>query len=61
MNEVIPENAAALTVVQAAELAQVHEITIRDWIKAGRIKSVKVGRSIRIPRTAFLRTLGVED
>ena len=39
-----------LTIKQAAELLSVHPNTIRNWIRAGKIKAMKFGPStIRIP------------
>ncbi len=41
-----------LTVKQVAELLQLHEMTIRRYIRAGKLEAVRVGRRIRVPRTA---------
>ena len=41
---------------QAAHELSLHPITVRRWIKAGRIQVVQVGREVRIPR-AELETL----
>jgi putative resolvase len=35
-----------------------HSITIRRWIKAGRIQAVPLGREVRIPRTEIERLVG---
>jgi excisionase family DNA binding protein len=37
-----------LTVAQVARRLQVHEITVRRHIKAGRLKAVRVGRGLRV-------------
>lgn len=37
-----------LTVSQVARRLQVHEITVRRYIKAGRLKAVRVGRGLRV-------------
>lgn len=39
-----------LTVKQVAELLQLHEMTIRRYIRAGKLEAVRVGRRIRVPR-----------
>ncbi|NLC56547.1 MAG: excisionase family DNA-binding protein [Armatimonadetes bacterium] len=40
------------TIQQAAAALQVHERTIRRWIGDGRLKAVRVARTIRLPRGA---------
>lgn len=42
-----------LTVQGAAALLDVHADTIRRMIRAGQLEAVKVGRVIRIPRSAL--------
>ena len=42
-----------LTVQGAAALLDVHADTIRRMIRAGQLEAVKVGRAIRIPRSAL--------
>jgi excisionase family DNA binding protein len=37
-----------LTVAQVARRLQVHEITVRRYIKAGRLKALRVGRGLRV-------------
>jgi excisionase family DNA binding protein len=37
-----------LTVAQVARRLQVHEITVRRHIKAGRLKALRVGRGLRV-------------
>lgn len=46
--------------VAAHELG-LHPITVRRWIKAGRIQVVPVGREVRIPRTEVERLVGKVD
>lgn len=46
--------------VAAHELG-LHPITVRRWIKAGRIQVVPVGREVRIPRTEVERPVGKID
>jgi len=38
-----------------------HPITVRRWIKAGRIQAVPMGREVRIPRTEVDRLVGKID
>ena len=38
-----------------------HPITVRRWIKAGRIQVVPMGREVRIPRTEIERMVGKLD
>lgn len=37
------------TIHEAADLFGVHWQTVRNWIKSGEIKAIKIGRSVRIP------------
>ena len=46
--------------VAAHELG-LHPITVRRWIKAGRIQVVPIGREVRIPRTEVQRLVGKVD
>ena len=46
--------------VAAHELG-LHPITVRRWIKAGRIQVIPVGREVRIPRTEVKRLVGKVD
>ncbi len=45
----------------AAHELGLHPMTVRRWIKAGRIQVVQVGREIRIPRSEIERMVGVSD
>lgn len=52
------------TIKQAAEIFQVHYRTILNWIKAEKIKAVKVSRTIRITEEEIERvknTFGFEQ
>lgn len=42
-----------LTVRQVAEITQLHEMTIRRYIQAGKLEAVRVGRRIRVPSEAL--------
>ncbi len=46
-----------LTVKQVAELLQLHEMTIRRYIKSGRLDAVRIGRNVRVPRQAVAELL----
>jgi putative resolvase len=46
--------------VAAHELG-LHPITVRRWIKAGRIQVIPVGREVRIPRSEVERLVGKID
>jgi len=41
-----------LTVRQVARLLQLHEMTIRRYIKSGKLDAVRIGRNVRVPRRA---------
>ena len=46
-----------LTVAEVAKLLGVGKNTAYDFIRSGAIKSVRVGRQIRVPKSAFLEFL----
>jgi putative resolvase len=50
-----------LRVGVAAHELGLHPMTVRRWIKAGRIQVVQVGREVRIPRTEIERVVGSID
>ena len=37
------------TIYEVAELFGVHWQTVRNWIKEGKIKAIKIERTVRIP------------
>lgn len=45
----------------AAHELGLHPMTVRRWIKAGRIQVIPVGREVRIPRTEVERLVGKID
>ena len=50
-----------LRVGKAAEELGLHPITIRRWIKVGKIQAVRVGIEARVPRSEIERLLGQAD
>jgi putative resolvase len=50
-----------LRVSAAAHELGLHAMTVRRWIKAGRIQVVPVGREVRIPRSEVERLVGKID
>src|SRR6266851_9960540 len=50
-----------LRVGAAAHELGLHPMTVRRWIKAGRIKVVQMGREVRVPRTEIERMVGKLD
>ena len=50
-----------LRVGAAAHELGLHPMTVRRWIKAGRIRVVQVGREARIPRAEIERMVGNTD
>jgi len=50
-----------LRISVAAHELGLHPITVRRWIKAGRIQVVPMGREVRIPRTEVERLVGKVD
>jgi putative resolvase len=50
-----------LRVGKAAEELGLHPITIRRWIKQGKIEAVRVGIEARVPRAEIERLLGQTD
>ena len=50
-----------LSVNDVAERLQVHPITVRRHIKAGKLNALRVGRSVRIREADLEEYLGVDD
>jgi excisionase family DNA binding protein len=42
-----------LTVAEVATLLKLNQQTVRNWIDAGSLPAVRVGRRVRIPRAAL--------
>lgn len=47
----------AYTVEQVARKLQLHENTIRNMIKTGRLRAVKIGKGWRIPKAEYEKLL----
>jgi excisionase family DNA binding protein len=47
-----------LTVRELADHLQLNQQTVRNWINAGELQSVKLGRAVRIPRQAAVTLAG---
>ena len=45
----------------AAHELGLHPMTVRRWVKAGRIQVVQIGREMRIPRSEIERMVGASD
>src|SRR5712691_393048 len=45
----------------AAHELGLHPMTVRRWIKAGRIQVVQVGREVRVPRSEIERIVGTVE
>ncbi len=50
-----------LRVGAAAHELGLHPITVRRWIRAGRIQAVPIGREVRVPRAEIERLVGKLD
>jgi putative resolvase len=50
-----------LRIGAAAHELGLHPITVRRWIKAGRIQVVQMGREVRVPRAEIERMVGKLD
>ncbi len=50
-----------LRVSKAAHELGLHPLTVRKWIKAGKIAAIRVGNEARIPRSEIQRLVGQTD
>jgi excisionase family DNA binding protein len=46
-----------LSIQEVAQMMQLHEVTIRRYIRAGKLAAVRIGRRIRVPREALEQLL----
>ena len=42
-----------ITVRETAELLSVHSMSVRKWIDTGKIKAIRIGRSVRVDLRAL--------
>ena len=47
-----------LTVADFAKALDVSASTVRNWIRAGKVDAIQIGRTIRIPKTELDRVTG---
>ncbi|WP_455582387.1 helix-turn-helix domain-containing protein [Dysosmobacter sp.] len=50
-----------LTIEEAGQVLQVGRNTAYDLVRSGQLRSIKVGKQIRIPKQAMLEYLGQFD
>jgi len=55
------EEPKLLRVSKAAHELGLHPVTVRKWIKAGKIQAIRVGNEARIPRSEIERLTGKTD
>lgn len=55
------EEPKLLRVSRAAHELGLHPLTVRKWIKAGKIHAIRIGNEARIPRTEIERLAGKTD
>jgi excisionase family DNA binding protein len=53
----MPEPQEFLTVAEVAEILKLNQQTVRNWIDAGKLPAVHVGRRVRIRRSDFDRLI----
>lgn len=61
VGSVVKQEHKLFRVGAAAHELGLHPMTVRRWIKAGRIQVVQVGREMRIPRSEIERIVGSVD
>jgi putative resolvase len=55
------EEPKLLRVSRAAHELGLHPLTVRKWIKAGKIAAIRVGNEARVPRSEIERLVGKSD
>jgi excisionase family DNA binding protein len=48
----------SLTIRELADRLQLHQATVRNWVNAGELEYIQVGRAKRIPRHAAVALAG---
>lgn len=56
-NKNIDDLPLALTVEQTAHVLQLGKALVYEMIRSGKLRSLRVGRKIRVPRSALLELL----
>lgn len=46
-----------LSYKQAAQILGVHEVTVKRYVYAGQLPSIRIGRTVRIPREGLEQAL----
>jgi excisionase family DNA binding protein len=59
--QIFPENTKLWTVAEVADLLRVGTMTIYRWVNSGELKSVKIGRVIRVREKDLRDILGVPE
>jgi excisionase family DNA binding protein len=57
----VPPEPMAYNVRETAELVRVSERTIRRAIASGRLRAVRIGRAVRVPRESLATLLRCAD
>src|ERR1051326_431737 len=55
------EEPKLLRVSKASHELGLHPLTVRKWIKAGKIHAIRVGNEARVPRSEIERLVGKTD
>lgn len=53
----LPSDELFFTVAEIAKTLKISDQTVRNWIDAGRLPALRIGRRVRVPRTAFAHLL----
>jgi len=56
--EINPQLEVLWSVKQTAKYLQLHPITIYQWVRKGKIGFMKIGKSVRIPRSEVEKKRG---
>jgi excisionase family DNA binding protein len=50
-----------LTVAEIAERLKLNQQTVRNWIDAGKLPAIRVGRRVRVQQSALDEFMGMQD